>query len=122
MGILQERVLEWVAMLSSKRSSQPRDQTQVSCTAGGFFTVWATRNAQAYWSAQPIPSSGDLPDPGIEPGSPSLQVDSLPAELPGKPIYMQILLHKYVLHYYMDLWLADVKLYLDTELCGGQHT
>ena len=39
---------------------------------------------QEYWSRQPIPSPGDLPDPGIEPGSPALQVDSLPDELPGK--------------------------------------
>ena len=37
MGILQA-ILEWVAMPSSKGSSQPRDQTQVSCIAGGFFT------------------------------------------------------------------------------------
>ena len=35
-----------------------------------------------------IPSSRDLPDPGIEPGSPALQVDFLPAELPGKPIVL----------------------------------
>ena len=33
-----------------QRSSQPRDRTQVSCIAGGFFTVWATREAQEYWS------------------------------------------------------------------------
>ena len=33
----------------------------------------------------PIPSPGDLPNPGIKPGSPTLQVDSLPAGLPGKP-------------------------------------
>ena len=39
MGILQARILEWVAMPSSRGSSQPRDQTQVSCIAGGFFTV-----------------------------------------------------------------------------------
>ena len=46
MGILQARILEWVAMLSSRGSSQPRDQTQVSSIAGGFFTIWATREAQ----------------------------------------------------------------------------
>ena len=40
---------------------------------------------QEYWSGLPFPSPGDLPDPGIEPGSPALQVDYLPAELPGKP-------------------------------------
>ena len=37
-----------------------------------------------YWSGLPFPSPGDLPDPGNEPGSPALQVDSLPSESPGK--------------------------------------
>ena len=37
-GILQARILEWIAMPFSRRSSQPRDQTWVSCIAGGFFT------------------------------------------------------------------------------------
>ena len=37
--ILQARILEWVTMPSSKGSSRPRDQTQVSCSAGGFFMV-----------------------------------------------------------------------------------
>ena len=41
-GILQARVLGWVAISYSRRSSQPRDQTRVSCIAGGFITVWAT--------------------------------------------------------------------------------
>ena len=40
---------------------------------------------QEYWSGLPFSSPGDLPDPGIEPGSPALQADSLPTELPGKP-------------------------------------
>ena len=44
-GILQARILEWVAFPFSRGSSQPRDGTQVSCTAGGFFTSWATREA-----------------------------------------------------------------------------
>ena len=44
-GVLQARILEWVAMPSSRGSSQPRDQIQVSCIAGGFFTVWAIREA-----------------------------------------------------------------------------
>ena len=38
-----------------------------------------------YWSGYPSPSPGDLPNPGIEPRSPSLQADSLPAEPQGKP-------------------------------------
>ena len=84
-GILQARIREWVAMPSSRGSSHPRDQTQVAHIAGGFFTVWATREAQEYWSGYPISSPGDLPDPEIKPGSPALRVDSLPAELPRKP-------------------------------------
>ena len=41
------------------------------------------REAQESWSGRPIASPGDLPDPGIEPGSPALQADSLPAEAPS---------------------------------------
>ena len=44
-GILQTRLLEWVAIPFSRGSSCPRDQTQVSCIAGGFFAVRATRGA-----------------------------------------------------------------------------
>ena len=47
LGILQARILEWVAMSSSRGSSQSRDQTQVSCIADRRFTVWATREAEA---------------------------------------------------------------------------
>ena len=61
-GIVQARILEGVAMPSSRGSSQPRDQTQVFRIAGGFFTIWATRadaiiggeisnkNAAAIWA------------------------------------------------------------------------
>ena len=68
MGIVQGRKLEWVAMPSFS-------------IAGGFFTFGATRDAQEYWSGKPIPSPGDLPNPGIELGSPALQADSLPGEV-----------------------------------------
>ena len=44
-GIFQARILEWVAIPSSKGTSPPRDRTRVSCTAGRLFTVWATREA-----------------------------------------------------------------------------
>ena len=43
--LLQARILEWVAISFSRRSSQPRDWTQVSCIVGRFFTIWATREA-----------------------------------------------------------------------------
>ena len=45
-GVLQARILEWIAFPFSRGSSQPRDQTQVTRIAGGFFTSWATRDAQ----------------------------------------------------------------------------
>ena len=48
-GIFQARILQWVA-IPFKRSAWPRDQTQVSYIAGGFFTSWATKEAQEYWS------------------------------------------------------------------------
>ena len=50
MGSLQARILEWVAMPRSRRSSQPRNQTQFSHIVGELFTVWASREAQEYWS------------------------------------------------------------------------
>ena len=99
------RILEWVAFPFSRGSSQPRDWTQVSHSAGEFFSSWATRETQEYWSGGLsllqwiltthelnwglllciFPSPGDLPNPGIEPRSPTLQADSLPTELSGKP-------------------------------------
>ena len=103
-GILQARILEWVAYPFSRASSQPRNQTRVSCIAGRFFTNWAIKlrsevgqscatlgdpmdcslavssicgifQAREYWSGLPFPSPGDLPDPEIEPRSPALQAD-----------------------------------------------
>ena len=50
-GIFQARILEWVATLSSRGSSQSRDRTQVSCIAGGFFTTdatWEPREIKTY--------------------------------------------------------------------------
>ena len=50
MEILQVRILEWVAMPSSRGSSQPRNQTQVSHIPSRFFTIWATKEVQEHWS------------------------------------------------------------------------
>ena len=44
-GISQARILEWVAISSSRGSFWPRDWSQVFCTAGRFFTIWVTRKA-----------------------------------------------------------------------------
>ena len=80
-GILQARILEWIAMPYSKGSSQPRDRTQV------FSPLRADLSHQGSprileWVG--FPSSGNLPDLGLEPGSSALQLDCLPVELPGK--------------------------------------
>ena len=51
---------------------------------------------QEFWSGLPFPTAGDLPDPGIKPGSPALQADSLPGEIPGKPlVYFLQLMSQY---------------------------
>ena len=54
-----------------------------------FVIPWTIQSMEfsrpEYWSGQPFPSPGDLPYPGIEPRSPTLQVDSLPAEYKGSP-------------------------------------
>ena len=62
MEILQARILEWVAMPSSRGSSQPRDQTQVSRVAGRFFTIWTTREA--------LQAHSTSPNKSLESGSP----------------------------------------------------
>ena len=47
-GVIQAKILEWVAISFSKGSSRPKDGTQISCTAGRFFTIWAAREAHIY--------------------------------------------------------------------------
>ena len=54
-GILQARILEWVAFPFSRGFSQPRDRMQVSCIAGGFFTSWATREVQTVKNLPTVP-------------------------------------------------------------------
>ena len=92
-------------------SSQPRDWILGSCIScidkvkslscvRLFATPWIIAyqaplsggfSRQGYWSGSPFPYLGDLPNPGIEPGSPTLQADALPSEPPGKLV---MLLHK----------------------------
>ena len=59
-----------------------------------FATTWSVAyqappsmgfSRQEYWGGLPFPSPGDLPNPGIEPGSPAFQADTLTSEPPGKP-------------------------------------
>ena len=51
--ILQARILKWVSMPSSRRSSHPKDRTQVSCIAGGFFTSWANKKGSKSYRHKP---------------------------------------------------------------------
>ena len=60
-GILQARILEWVAISFSRGSSPPRDQTQVSHIEGRVFTTWATREAPSNLHYLPIHSTKPLP-------------------------------------------------------------
>ena len=54
-----------------------------------FLCPWGF-SRQAYWSGLPCPPPEDLPNPGIEPRSPTLQADSLPSEPPGKPMSNEV--------------------------------
>ena len=60
-------------------------RTVVACQAPSSMEF----SRQEYWRGLPFPSPGDLSDPGIKPGSPTLQADSLPSEPPGKPDFLK---------------------------------
>ena len=62
---------------------------------------------QGCWSGLPFPSPGDLPDPGIEPGSPALQAGSLPSELQGKTPTSHIF---YLIHHQFSLFTGAFQL------------
>ena len=63
-GILQARILEWVAIPSSRGPSWIGNRTWVSCTADGFFTVWATREAQVIQKTKTITWINEAQDTG----------------------------------------------------------
>ena len=59
--------------------------------------LYSPRSSAEYWSGYPFPFPGDLPNPGIEPKSPTLQADSLPAEQQGMPIHELMVKRRYSL-------------------------
>jgi len=86
-GILQARTLEWVA-ISFSNAGKWKVKVQLLSRVRLLVTPWTAAHQappsmgfsrQEYWSGVPFPAPGDLPDPGIEPGSPALQ--ALPSEL-----------------------------------------
>ena len=62
MGILQARILEWIAMPYSRESYRPGDWSQVSCVAGRFFTIWATREREREKKSSSVMSDSLHPD------------------------------------------------------------
>ena len=83
-GLLQARILEWVAFPFSRGSSQPRGQPRSpALQANSLPNKPQGKPKNTGVGSQYSPA--DPPDPGSEPGSPALQVDSLPTELSGKP-------------------------------------
>ena len=82
--------------------------------------LWMKFSRLEYWSGLPFTSPGDLPNPGIEPGSPALQADSLPSgKPPGKPVIEQKIEERWI--YYLSLR-GDVHLLLplDMDTPGSQ--
>ena len=85
----------WVGYesLSMLSSSESEITVKLLSHVWLFATPWTVAyqapqsmefSRQEYWSGLPFPSPGNLPNPGIEPGSPALQADALPSESPGK--------------------------------------
>ena len=97
-GILQARTLEWVA-ISFSNARKWKVKVKSPSPIGLLATPWTVAYQappsmgfprQEYWSGLPFPSPGDLPNPGIEPGSPALQADALPSEPPRKPNFVEV--------------------------------
>ena len=92
-GILQARTLEWVAISFSiawKWKVKVKSLSLEQLVATPWTVAYQAPpfmgfSRREYWSGLPFPSPGDLPNPGIEPGSPTLQADALPSEPPGNP-------------------------------------
>ena len=92
-GILLARTLQCIAISFSSAWKWKVKVKSLSCvrpsatpwTAALQAPLFMGFSRQEYWSGMPSPSPGDLPNPGIEPGSPALQADALPSEPPGKP-------------------------------------
>ena len=73
----------WILKQNEVAQSCPTLCDPMDCSLPGSSVHVIFR--QEYCSGLPFPSPGDLPNPGIEPGSPTLQADALPSEPPGKP-------------------------------------
>ncbi|KAI4548085.1 hypothetical protein MG293_000415 [Ovis ammon polii] len=77
LGILQAKIMKCMAMLSSRESFQPRDRPR---DPPSISYILSYIDRQEYRSGLPFPSPGDLPNPGIESGSPTLQANAVPSK------------------------------------------
>ena len=87
-------IYEWVKSLSHVRLfATPWTVAYQAPPSMGYFR-------QEYWSGVPFPSPGDLPDPGIEPRAPTVQVDALTSEPPRKPsiVYKMLIYRENWMH------------------------
>ena len=89
--------------MQSKGLSRETEVKSLS-RVGLFVTPWTVAyqaplsvgfSREEYWSGLPFPSPGDLPNPGIKPGSPALQADTLLSEPPGKPSVQAYFFHSF---------------------------
>ena len=71
---------EWVSEVAQSCPTTPWTVAYQDSPSVGF-------SRQQYWGGLPFPSPGDLPHPGIKPGSPALGADALTSEPPGKPLF-----------------------------------
>ena len=88
-GILQARTLEWVAFSFSRGSFPTQGSNPGLLYCRQILYQLSHKGSPRILQSVAYPFSRDLPDPGIEPGSPALQADSLPTELSGKPKSLQ---------------------------------
>ena len=86
MGILQARILEWIATPSS-RESQPRDRPRTPALQVDSLPYEPPGKPKNAGVGSLALLQRDLPDPAAEPRSPALQADSSPAKLQGEPLF-----------------------------------
>ena len=91
-------VMLWDTCEGARRSVVPDSLWPHGLQPARLLCPWGF-SGQEYWSGLPFPSPGDLPDPGIKPGSPALQADSLPSEPTENPIYIYIYISIYIYRY-----------------------
>ena len=108
-------------MLIHRKTNCDTSHESESCSVvSTLCTPWIIQSMRfsrpEYWSRQPFPSAGDVPNPEIEPRSPALQVDTLPTELSGKPNT------SHTTEYYTILKMNGLKQHTTIQMNGRNTT